>query len=182
MITYTTNYSTAELVDSTIVSIYCIVRGEDENGVFETIGEKITFDTPISVSDFSKITKAEVDSWVTVTDQYKELEKKVAIGINNQNAVVVKELPWNVKEEPPPVVNPVPDSVTPLQIRMAINMMGLRDSVNYYVSTLDQSAQDAWEYATIIERTNPILVNGAIALGKTEEDLDNLFILASTLT
>lgn len=182
MITFTTEYNTAEMQNSYMLSVYCIVRGKNENDVFDSIGDKITFDPPVFIEDFDSITKEQVDLIVKSTAQYQTLEQKVTDSIEARAAVVVKELPWNVAPElPPPEINPVPEAVTPLQIRMAINKMGLREQVEAYVLTLSQSEQDAWEYATIVERTNPVLVNGAIALGKTEEELDQLFILASTL-
>lgn len=180
MITYTTEYNTAQVENNTIKSIYCIVRGEDENGNFETVGKMIVFDQPIPYSDFNSITKEQVDTWVKATSQYAELEQKVADGIGARASIAIRELPWANEFTPPPVANTVPDSVTPLQIRMAINAAGLRDLVESYVATLTQSEKDAWEYATIIERDNPILVNGAIAIGKTEQELDDLFVLAST--
>ena len=183
MITYTTEYNTFEIRNTSFLySVYCIVRGENENGVYETIGGTISFDPPIDVGNFNSLTKEDVDDIVKSSQQYIDLEQKVAGGINARASVTIKDPPWNVpKEVPPPIVNAVPQAVTPLQIRMAINMLGLREAVEAYVATLDQTSQDAWEYATIIERSNPILINGAIAMGKTTEDLDNMFILASTL-
>jgi len=181
MITFTTDYNSAKLANSSLLSVYCIVRGEDENGVYETIGNTITFNDPIAIEDFNTLTKEQLDLWVAATEQYTVLLEKVTTSIENRNNDAPVELPWNITPPSPPP-NPVPTSVTPLQIRMAINMMGLREAVDTYVSMLTQSEKDAWEYATIIERENPILVNGTAALGKTIEDLDNLFILASTLT
>jgi hypothetical protein len=184
MITFTVDYNTAELIDSKMYSIYCIVRGIDDNGTFDTIGEKIIIDPPVYIENFDAITKEQVDLIVKSRSQYQDLERRLGESITSKSTVVVKEFPWNVPPPPPPPPpppNPVPDYVTPLQIRMAINMMGLREQVEYYVSTLSQSEKDAWEYATVVERTNPVLVNGAAALGKTTEDLDNLFILAASL-
>lgn len=182
MIYYSTDYNTFEFVNDTFLkSVYCIVRGENENGFYETLGETISFYPPVNIENFNSLTKEDVDLIVKQNPQYTTLEQKVADGINARVSVVVKDPPWVVPEViPSPVVNPVPQAVTPLQIRMAINAMGLREQVEAYVATLDQTAQDAWEYATIIERSNPILVNGAIAMGKTVEELDQLFILADS--
>lgn len=183
MINYTTEYNTLELQDSFLRSIYCIVRGENENGIYETVGNKIVFDPPIYIQDFETLTKEQVDNLVKSNPQYDNLEQKVANGINARASIIVKDPPWIPPQEdpPPPPPNPVPDYVTPLQIRMAINMLGLREQVEAYVATLNQSEKDAWEYATVIERNNPILVNGAIAMGKTTEELDQVFILANSL-
>lgn len=80
-----------------------------------------------------------------------------------------------------PVPDIVPSSITPLQVRLALNASNLRTQVNAYVASLPQSDQDKWEYATTIERTNPTLVSGTAALGMTVQQVDDLFRLASTL-
>lgn len=77
--------------------------------------------------------------------------------------------------------NVTPQVVSPLQMRLALNQMGLRTQIDDYVKTLDQNSQDSWEYATEILRTNPIIKNAAEALGKTDAEVDDLFRLASTL-
>ena len=183
MINYTTEYNTLEMANSALYAIYSIVRGENQDGVYETIGERIEIDPPVVIENVNALTKEQVDLIVKSRSQYTQLEQKVGDSINARAIPVAIDPPWIQPPAPPPdpVVNPVPEYVTPLQIRMAINMLGLREAVEAYVATLDQTAKDSWEYATVIQRDNPILVNGAIAMGKTTEDLDNMFILASTL-
>ena len=75
----------------------------------------------------------------------------------------------------------VPRQVTPLQARRALRAAGLLDQINAYVATQDADAQDAWEYATVIERNNPIIASAAAALGMTGEQIDGLFVAASKL-
>jgi hypothetical protein len=77
--------------------------------------------------------------------------------------------------------NVVPQFVTPLQFRRALNQLDIRDDVETYVNTLSQDEKDAWEYATEFQRNNQIIANAAIALNKTSEEVDDLFRLASTL-
>jgi hypothetical protein len=77
--------------------------------------------------------------------------------------------------------NIVPQSVTPVQFRKALNQLNIRNEVDNYVSTLDQDSKDAWEYATSFDRGNPILAAAAVALNKTTKEVDDLFRLASTL-
>ena len=77
--------------------------------------------------------------------------------------------------------NVVPQIVSPLQMRLALNRMGLRTTLDDYIKTLDQDTQDAWEYATEILRSNSIIINVAQALGKTDEEVDDLFRLAASL-
>lgn len=77
--------------------------------------------------------------------------------------------------------NIVPQSVTPLQFRKALNQMNMREMIEDYVKTLDADSKDAWEYATVIERNNPIITSAAEALNKTVAEVDDLFRLSSTL-
>ena len=83
--------------------------------------------------------------------------------------------------EPELQIEPVPDRVTPLQMRRALTQAGLRAQVETYVYTLDQDAQDAWEYATEIRRDSSFIAAGAIALDLSSEQLDELFRTAAAL-
>lgn len=82
-----------------------------------------------------------------------------------------------------PYISPieVPQSLTPLQARRALRAAGLKEAVDSYVLTLSDEAKEEWEFALSIERNNPVIVQGLIALGKTEKDGDDLFILGATL-
>jgi hypothetical protein len=81
----------------------------------------------------------------------------------------------------PELPNVVPQSVSPLQFRKALNQMNMRTMIEDYVNTLDADSKDAWEYAISFERNNPIIASAAEALDKTTEEVDDLFRLASTL-
>lgn len=78
-------------------------------------------------------------------------------------------------------IAPVFAPVTPRQIRLAINQLGLRSAIEAYVANADQDTKDSWQYSTQFERTNPMLVNAAIALGQPSSAVDALFTLAATL-
>jgi hypothetical protein len=71
--------------------------------------------------------------------------------------------------------------VTPLQMRRALNATELRAAVEAAVAAADQDARDAWQYASVIRRDDPILAAMAAALGKTPEEIDELFALAAQL-
>ncbi|WP_370144567.1 hypothetical protein [Bradyrhizobium elkanii] len=75
----------------------------------------------------------------------------------------------------------VPQSVTPRQIRLALYEIGLRQQVEDYVNSQDITVKDSWNYATQIERTNPLILACKSALSKTDEELDQLFILAASI-
>ena len=73
----------------------------------------------------------------------------------------------------------VPQVVTPLQARRAINAAGLRTAIEAAVAAADQDTKDAWEYATEIRRDNPIIAAMAASLNLTGEQIDDLFRAAA---
>jgi hypothetical protein len=75
----------------------------------------------------------------------------------------------------------VPLIVTPRQIRLALSMVGLRASVEAGVAAGTQEMKDTWEYSTEFQRSNPMIISMASALGQSSAQLDQLFALASTL-
>lgn len=72
-------------------------------------------------------------------------------------------------------------SVSPLQIRRALRQAGLFEAVSAFVASADDDVRDAWEYAVQIDRTDPLIVGAAEALGVTDAQVDDLFRLAATL-
>jgi len=79
----------------------------------------------------------------------------------------------------PPTV--IPQSVSMRQARLALLQAGLLETVNQAVNTGGEADKITWEYATEVNRTDALVSNMAVALGLTEQQLDELFILASTL-
>lgn len=79
---------------------------------------------------------------------------------------------------PPPAAS---ISVTPWQIRKAINASGLRSAVESAVEAADITVQDGWKYATEFVRTDPLIESFGATLGKTPAEIDALFALALTL-
>lgn len=75
------------------------------------------------------------------------------------------------------LVLPVPDSISPRQIRMALTRAGLRDAVEHAVSVGDQDIRDWWGYSTVFERTNPQVLAMSTALGVSEAQVDDLWRL-----
>lgn len=74
----------------------------------------------------------------------------------------------------------IPTSITPLQARKALRAAGYKSAVDAYVATLSEEDQEEWEYATAVERTHPVIVNGGAALGLTSDQIDQLFIQAAS--
>jgi ribosome-associated toxin RatA of RatAB toxin-antitoxin module len=72
-------------------------------------------------------------------------------------------------------------SVSALQMRRALRRAGLSEAVKAFLATAPEEVVEAWEYATQVERSNPMLVRAAKALNKTDAEVDALFRLAATL-
>lgn len=82
----------------------------------------------------------------------------------------------------PVAVVPVPESVTPLQMRKALRAIGLKPLVDQFIQTLNEETVEEWEYATSVVRGNPTIAMAAAGLGMTEEQVDDLFRLAASQT
>ena len=74
-----------------------------------------------------------------------------------------------------------PTIVTPVQMRRALRRESLLDAISAWVAASGPDTQDAWEYTTTFERSNPLIAAAAAVLGKTSADIDNLFRLAASL-
>ena len=72
----------------------------------------------------------------------------------------------------------VPQSITPLQAKLQLLKLGLLDEVEALV-TGDRTAQLYWEYASVVERDNSVLLLIANSIGLTSEQVDEMFIEAS---
>lgn len=74
-----------------------------------------------------------------------------------------------------------PAAITPRQIRLALNQLGLRSTVDNAVKLADQDLKDWWEYSLEIDRNHPQVLAMCYQLGITDEQADDLFSLAATL-
>lgn len=72
-------------------------------------------------------------------------------------------------------------SITPRQIRLQLNALGLRQQVEDWVATQPFDIKDWWEFSSSFERNNQILIDAATHFGFTGEQLDELFMEASKL-
>jgi hypothetical protein len=72
-------------------------------------------------------------------------------------------------------------TVTDLQFRLALNQLGLREAADTYINSASQDVKDWWDRALNFQFTNPMLQAAMTALGKTQNDLEQLFKLAKTL-
>lgn len=105
------------------------------------------------------------------------------IQVNVQTGEVV-ELPLTqeeLAERNSQVITIIPNAVSPRQIRMALTRADLRVPIEQIVQSGDQDLKDWYEYSTIFERNNPQVEAMATALGLTSQQVDDLWILASSL-
>jgi hypothetical protein len=76
----------------------------------------------------------------------------------------------------------VPAQVTRRQMLTALHRVGLLTSIQAAIDASgDFELRLAFDEALEFERGNPMLASMAAALGKTEADLDAIFILAATI-
>lgn len=73
-------------------------------------------------------------------------------------------------------------TATPFKIRAALNQAGLRQQIEDYVASCnDQAVKDAWEYSTEWASDSPLILGAISALGMTEDQVRDLFVLAKSL-
>lgn len=71
-------------------------------------------------------------------------------------------------------------SCGPLQIRRALRALNRMDDIKNYLETAPEEVKEAWEYATIFPRLDPLILEVQQVLEATDEDVDELFELALT--
>jgi hypothetical protein len=94
-----------------------------------------------------------------------------------------QDVPDPAPPAPPsaPPVSTVPQAVTPRQARLALLGAGLLDQVNTAINAAGGASLITWEYASVIERNDPLINMLGQALGLTSDGIDALFVTASTL-
>lgn len=77
--------------------------------------------------------------------------------------------------------NPVPQQVTMRQARLALLSAGLLDDVEMVIAAAGRAAQLEWEYAAVVERSNPAIAIVQQQQGLTNAQIDDLFREAAKL-
>lgn len=81
----------------------------------------------------------------------------------------------------PVQANKLPVTVTPLQLRKALRQQGLLANVVSIIQGFSDDDKDEFEYLLSFAPDNHLIQNAAITLGKTQNQINNLFRLAATL-
>ncbi|OGS90870.1 MAG: hypothetical protein A2Z95_06285 [Gallionellales bacterium GWA2_60_18] len=91
----------------------------------------------------------------------------------------------NTPEPADPVIPVPPSTVTMRQARLAVLQSGLLATVNAAVANMPgaegEAARIEWEFSATVERDRPLVQSLTAALGLTDAQLDDLFMLAATL-
>lgn len=76
---------------------------------------------------------------------------------------------------------PVPQTVTPAQLMMALSQQTYYSAVTAYIATLPAADQFAFNRAGYFSRTDPLLSSLAVNVPLTSAQLDALFIAAAAI-
>ena len=77
--------------------------------------------------------------------------------------------------------NPVPQQVTMRQARLALLSAGLLDDVEMVIAAAGRAAQLEWEYAAVVDRSNPAIAAVQQQEALTDAQIDDLFREAAKL-
>ena len=77
--------------------------------------------------------------------------------------------------------NPVPQQVTMRQARLELLKRALLDDVEAVITAAGREAQIQWEYASVVERSNPVIAIVQQQHGMTDAQIDDLFREAAKL-
>lgn len=127
------------------------------------------------------IVKVEYEAQPVIDDFTQKVEQdKFATLENGVYIIKYRVLPKTENEIVEYRKSQVPKSITPLQAKLQLLKLGLLDEVEALV-TSDRTSQLYWEYASVVERDNAVLLLMANSIGLTSEQVDEMFIEASKL-
>lgn len=127
------------------------------------------------------IVKVEYEAQPVIDDFTQKVEQDKLVTLENGVYIIkYRVLPKTEVEIVEYRKSQVPQSITPLQAKLQLLKLGLLDEVEALV-TGDRAAQLYWEYASVVERDNAVLLLMANSIGLTSEQVDEMFIEASKL-
>ena len=89
---------------------------------------------------------------------------------------------WVIRTPDPSSLPPVvPTSITPRQCRLILLQQGLLASVEAMIAQQDEATRITWEFASEFKRDDPLLNQLGVALGLTQQQIDEFFIAAAQI-
>lgn len=82
----------------------------------------------------------------------------------------------NEPEADPPI------RIDAYQLREALNQLGLRATIESLVNQGSQTLRDMWEYKTEYHSDHPEVLNLGAAVGKTPDEIRQVFLFAAGIT
>ena len=155
-----------------------------EDGEVSLMFANVSFPNGVLDESFlakQNIVKVEYEAQPVIDDFTQKVEQdKLATLENGVYIIKYRVLPKTEVEIVEYRKSQVPQSITPLQAKLQLLKLGLLDEVEALV-TGDRTAQLYWEYASVVERDNAVLLLMANSIGLTSEQVDEMFIEASKL-
>lgn len=122
----------------------------------------------------------------TTPPEYDEFTEKLESGVDANNTQT-----WSVVTKSPAEQAEFltqwreSTQVSMRQARLALNAQGLLVNVDAAIAGMSEPDRTnisiEWEYAAVVDRNSPWMAGMAVALGLTDEQMDDLFKLALTL-
>lgn len=95
---------------------------------------------------------------------------------------VYSQADWEtMREDEMRARNPVPQQVTMRQARLTLLGAGLLDDVEVVIAAAGRAARLEWEYAAVVDRSNPAVAAVQQQQGMTDAQIDDLFREAAKL-
>lgn len=101
--------------------------------------------------------------------------------VNGENAVIGAQYDQQTGEFTPPQQQTiVPAEVTIRQAELALREAGYLAAVESWVTTLDGELEIYWKRSQTVRRDHAFVESARVELGLTQQQMDQLFILAAT--
>lgn len=116
-----------------------------------------------------------------------EGDSEEAVALTEGLVSIKEDKPQNNRPKPSEMPKPVPQSVTPRQLRLALIDSNISlDNIISMINKIPDSQQKTkalteWEYATKFERKHPLINTIGLQLKLSEEQIDELFRTAIKL-
>lgn len=132
---------------------------------------------------YAKILDSKVENVIALLDENLHLMPNDWILVKTDTANIGDDYINGVFiAQPLAYIEPIVVSVISMrQARLQLNAMNLLNAVNAQISTMPQSAQIEWDWASEVRRDNPLVAQLQSGLAMTDDDMNQFFSSASLL-